>query len=424
MAQKRHNVEQLLTRIDAKNGVGAGWLGQVKDLTDGLGTRTAGEILWQLGRKYQQSGKLVEAAEAMELLLSRHPRHPLSDAAALWLVQYYASGEVAGRLRKETHFEVRLATTTTAAEVGNAKPLADARSAAALRQVGFAGVSAGGTAAPQFHPAEFAGQALRVAKQVEQTRPTLYADPALRFALAAAARQAGQPRSAERWFQSLAASGNGSLWSQNAAAEQWLFRPSENAPKKVCAAVTALEKPRLDGRLDDSLWRMAKPVSLVDASAMKDVAPAVLAMMHDEEFLYLAISCQRLAGMDYAASEATRVPDADLRQHDRVTVLLDVDRDYATFWSLTVDYRGWPAESCFGDVTWNPEWFIAAAGDEQFWTVEAAIPLVELTGTKPKVRDVWAVGLQRIIPGIGMQSFSTPASVEVSPEGMGLLVFE
>ena len=104
--------------------------------------------------------------------------------------------------------------------------------------------------------------------------------------------------------------------------------------------------------------------------------------------------------------------------------MFDVDRDYASFWSLTIDHRGWPAESCFGDATWNPQWFIAAGGDEQYWTVEAAIPLAELGPKKPQVRDVWAIGIQRIIPRVGLQSFTTPAAVEPRPEGFGLMVFE
>jgi hypothetical protein len=263
-----------------------------------------------------------------------------------------------------------------------------------------------------------------VAKQVEQARPALYADPALRFALAAAARQSGQPRSAERWLQSLAASGDANIWTQNAAAELWLFRPNENCPKKLCSVVSAPQKPRLDGRLDDPVWQMAKPVSLVSVSPAPGDLPAVVAMTYDDEYLYVAISCQKAAGGDYSASTATRIPDADMSQHDRVTILLDIDRDYATYWSLTVDHRGWPAESCYGDKSWNPEWFVATGGDEQFWTIEAALPLAELTPNRPKVRDVWTVGLQRVIPRVGFQAFSTPAAAEVVPAGMGLLVFE
>lgn len=430
VAQKRHNAMQLLARMETNANLGAGWLGQVKDLTGGLGSKMAGDLIWQLGRKYQLGGKLPEAAEAMELLLEKHPQHPLADAAALWLVHYYASGEVAWRMRQSTKFEVRLATATAVGEAGvsHAGFPATASKQNPPSVAPFASIGAAGSAAPDLAPAERAGRALRVGKQIEQTRPTIYADPALRFALAAAARQAGQPRTADRWFQVLANGGADTVWAQNAAAEQWLFRPSEIAPKKVCSVVSASQKPRLDGLLDDPLWQTAKPVSLRSTPPVPDEIPAVVAMTYDDEFLYFAISCPRASSIDYAtttaANSATRVPDTDLSGHDRVTIMLDVDRDYATYWSLTVDHRGWPAESCFHDKTWNPQWFIATGGDEQFWTIEAAVPLAELTQAKPKVRDVWTLGIQRTIPRLGLQSFSLPAAVDVVPEGMGLLVFE
>jgi photosystem II stability/assembly factor-like uncharacterized protein len=427
IAQKRHNVEQLLDRMGSGSSVGAGWLGQIGDLTAGLSSKTAGDVLWQLGSKYQQTGKGSQAAEALELLIQKHPQHPLADAAALWLVQYYASGEVAWRERKETRFEVRLATATSAEEAaasfgtsGDAK----SKHKPPTTQASFASVGGVRTAAPELNPAERAGSAIRVAKQVEQTRPTIYADPALRFALAAAARQAGQPRTADRLLQNLTANGSASVWAQNAAAEQWLFRPNENAPKKVCSVVTAPSKPRLDGRLDDVLWQMGKPVSLKSAASGDADFPSAAVLAHDDEFLYLAISCRKAAGVEYTTNDATRIPDTDLKDRDRVMILLDIDRDYATYWSLTVDHRGWPAESCFGDSTWNPQWFIAAGGDEQFWTVEAAIPLAELTPNKPQVRDVWALGIQRIIPRVALQSFTSPAAVDPRPEALGLMVFE
>ena len=207
-------------------------------------------------------------------------------------------------------------------------------------------------------------------------------------------------------------------------AEQWLFRPNEQGPKKVCSVITALKKPRLDGRLDDPLWQVAKPVSLRSPMADDAAWPASAVLAFDDEFLYVAISCVKAPGVDYSMEDAPRSSDSDLMKRDRVTILLDIDRDYASYWQLTIDYRGWPAEHCYGDATWNPQWFIAAAGDEQYWTIEAAIPLAELSPKKPQVRDVWAVGLQRIVPRIGLQSFTVPAAAEPRPEGMGLLVFE
>jgi photosystem II stability/assembly factor-like uncharacterized protein len=421
IAEKRHNVEQLLARMESDAAGGSGWLGQVGDLTKGLPSRTAAEIIWQLGSKYQQIGKGHQAAEAFNLLMEKHPQHALADAAALWLVKYYASGEVAWRERKETRFEVRLATAISGnEEVG--------KSAASVRPASFATTGATRTAAPDLNPAERAGRALGLAKQIESTRPTLYADPALRFAVAAAARQAGQPRTADRFFQSLATNISGTIWGQNAAAEQWLFRPNESEPKKVCSVVTALARPKLDGRLDDPLWRVAEAVSLKSPSGDDAAYPAAAVLAFDDEHLYFAASCRKAPGFDYAgtrpASNGPRTADSDLSANDRVVLILDIDRDYATAWQLTIDHRGWPAESCFGDATWNPQWFVAAAGDEQFWTVEAAIPLAELTPKKPQVRDVWSIGIQRVIPRVGMQTFTTPAAVEPRPEAMGLMVFE
>jgi photosystem II stability/assembly factor-like uncharacterized protein len=426
-AQKRHNIEQLLARMESDATLGSGWLASVGDLTKGLSSRTTGEILWQLGRKYQQMGKGSQAAEAFQLLIEKHPHHPLADFAALWLVQYYASGEVAWRERKETRYEVQIATTTNTQETADAaggNRAAQAKNVPAIKPVSFASLGGRRTAAPELNPAERAGRAIGLAKQIEQTRPTLYADPALRFAVAAAARQAGQPRAADRFFQLLTANALQSIWAQNAAAEQWLYRPNENGPKKVCSVVTAAQKPHLDGRLDDPLWKTAKAVALKSAAGDDAAWPAAAVLAFDDEFLYLGISCRKAPGVDYATTESPRTPDTDLAARDRVQLMLDIDRDYASYWSLTIDHRGWPAESCFGDTTWNPQWFVAAGGDDQYWTAEAAIPLAELTPKAPQVRDVWCIGLQRVVPRVGLQSFTAPAAVEPRPEGFGLMVFE
>lgn len=429
LAQKRHNVEQLLDRIGTEATVGAGWIGQAGDLTKDLSGRHAGEILWKLGRKYQQAGKSEQAAEAFQLLLDKHPQHPLADAAVLWLIQYYASGEVAWRQRSGTKVEARL----TASASGNQKEViapfaADVSSNTQKRGlVHYDAAPASAvvqTAGPEFHPAERAGKAIALANQIEQSRPVLSADPALRLSLAAAAKQARQPRTAERIFNRLANGGSKSDWITCAAAEQWIDRPNQDPPKKICSVVTVNEKPKLDGRLDDPVWSVAKAVSLKSNSGDAAKYPAAAVLAFDDQFLYVALSCRKAKEEPYAVESEPRTPDSDLTGHDHVTIMLDVDRDYGSYWSLSVDYRGRPAEQCFGDATWNPQWYIAAGGDPDYWTVEAAIPLAELAAKKPQVRDVWAIGIQRVVPRVGIQSFTTPAAIEPRPEGFGLLVFE
>ena len=70
--------------------------------------------------------------------------------------------------------------------------------------------------------------------------------------------------------------------------------------------------------------------------------------------------------------------DADLSAEDRVDLFLDLDRDFATVYRLTIDHRGWTGESCWNDATWNPTWFVANRSEDGAWTAEAAIPFAEL----------------------------------------------
>ena len=426
-AQKRHNVEQLLARVGSGKQDSAVWLSQIDELTSGLSNRQAGEILFQLGQQCHRGGKWRSAAEAFELLVKRYPQHPLADTSARWLLRYYASGEVAHRERNATQYAVQLVSATTDAAAppaatdqnettGPAQPGAGVQST-------FSTVRQSGGPLPGDSAGHRAGLALGLAKSLERTRPELMADPAIRHQLAAATRRAGQPRPAEKLFQTLAAQPSGD-WRDCAQVEDWLTNPKAAPPKKIVSVVTALSKPRLDGRLDEPLWQVAKAVSLQAADPALTRLPTAAVMAFDEEFLYVAVSCRKVDGVDYPSDDSPRPPDSDLAASDRVTIQLDIDRDYASWWQLSMDHRGRLAAEWFGDVSWNPQWFVAAGGDAEWWTAEAAIPLAELAAKRPAVRDVWAVGIQRVAPTLGVQSLTLPATLRVRPEAFSLLVFE
>src|SRR5690606_29083526 len=116
--------------------------------------------------------------------------------------------------------------------------------------------------------------------------------------------------------------------------------------------------------------------------------------------------------------------DADLSRNDRVELFLDIDRDAATYYRLCVDVRGWAADECCGDATWDPEWYVAHDGDESHWTIEAAIPWSEIASEAPGADTIWSAGVRRIVPDAGLQSWTSPAAVSVRPEGFGHLMFE
>jgi hypothetical protein len=154
--------------------------------------------------------------------------------------------------------------------------------------------------------------------------------------------------------------------------------------------------------------------------ALADGSRAAFAF--DDENLYIAVVCRHPTGMKKEKVEK-RTHDMDLRAFDRVSILIDLDRDYQTYYQLQVDQRGALAEDCWGDATWNPKWFVAVNADETGWTAEIAIPLRELTGEAVAPGKLWAVNVVRTVPGKGVQAWSGPAGATPRPEGMGVMTF-
>ena len=391
VAQKQRNMRQILERSEKDPLGGAPLAAQTDDMVRGMDAGGAGRVLYHLAERYHRSGQWPAAAEMYQLLVDRYPDHPLTRPALLWLVRYYAGGEPAWRIQRKQRYSVQQASKLSI-----------------------------DTSQQENRP----DRAAELGKYIEQTRPELFAEPKLRFPLAVAHRNQGYPRQAERFFLSLTHSSRRDPWWAAARGEQWFAEPKGEPPKRLLHGTAARSKPRLDGRLEDAVWKRARPAELKSLPQDDADWPATVMVAYDAEFLYLAIRCRRAPGASYETAGGPRTRDPDLSAHDRVEVFLDLDRDFATYYRLAIDHRGQPAEDCWGDRTWNPVWFVAAAADDENWTAEAAIPLDQLTGRYPTSGAVWAVGIQRTIPGVGFQSWTTPAAIGVMPEGFGYLVFE
>ncbi len=435
LSQKRHNIQQLIAHTQGNSAQAATWLGQVSSLTSGMSDRSAGEVLFQLGMRYQEAGKWELAAEAFATLVQTHPQHPLTEPAALWLLRYFASAEVAWREERTTKFDVQVAAYDAPEE-----PLEDLEDEAAQDETGdqksgpkkkapprattaqLTSASEHATA-PQYleHLHARVTKAAGVAQLLERSRPAFHAEPSVRFPLAATLRHSGSGSLGQRLIDPFAQE-DSQVWSRIAAHENWLAAPKENPPGTALQANLAKKPPHLDGRMDDSVWQSSKAVILQAVGNEKEPLPTLVVFAYDQEYLYLAASCRRAADKDYAPLSAPRTHDADLTANDRIEIALDVDRDYAIAWNLAIDHHGRPAESLAGDKTWNPEWFIATSGDDSYWTLEAAIPLQELVAASPKPKDAWAVTVRRVIPRSGTQTLTGKEGTEFSRTGE-LLIF-
>ncbi len=365
------------------------------ELPPGVDSSAAAALTFRIAQRFRHSGRWDLADKTLALLVARYPDDPLARWALVWRMQTLAASEAVGN---------GLRAVPGSAERHGVRSLQN-----------LAGED------PQKSRAE---QALALAREIEINRPDLFASPAVRYPLAAVYRQLGQNSQAQRFYVLDHHGVDRDAWWDCARGEMWLLDRKGPSPKPLVTCIAASERPHLDGRLDEALWKKCPPMMLSSPHGDDRAWPATVMLAHDEQYLYLAIQCRQAPGARYEATNERRPRDPDLSQHDRVDIFLDLDRDYATYYHLTIDHRGWAADASCGDRSWNPQWFIAAQTSDGVWTAEAAIPLAELKATIVPGKTIWAVGIQRTVPGVGFQSWTTPAGTTVVPEGFGWLGFD
>ncbi len=429
-AQRFRNLQAILDLAD-KRGEEGHFLANLGDQTRDLEPDRAAQVMFQLAKRYWAKGRADMAAECYEVLVEKHATHPLAGASLAWLVQYYASGETAHRSHIAGEFiaQQSQAQALVPDAQRTAGQLPAAGSAEAVQLAGGVATASnvtatGGLIAGSMDAGERTAKACGYAEQLEQVEPALAYEPRVRFPLAAAQKQQGRSGAAERFFQALRHHRAQDAWWTCGQGELWLLKREGDSPKPLWNVVPAPNKPRLDAQLNEPFWRSATAVELHSPQNDGDNWSAVAMLAYDSEYLYLGLSVSRHESYRYQKFEKPRPRDSELSDQDRVELLIDVDRDYATYYQFTIDHTGRTAESCWHDATWNPEWFVASGGDETTWTAEAAIPLSALATTPPSETTAWAVGVQRTVPGVGFQAWTQPASPEVMPEGFGYAVFK
>jgi photosystem II stability/assembly factor-like uncharacterized protein len=380
---------------------------------------------FQIAGYYARTGQWQFAHELYRMMVERYPAQPASIEAYRWLIRHGTSGEARRRIELG-QFKLH----TQLAFTGDARQTTQVKSAFAEAEAATVNGAVSQVRADDVTPLDrrkeakqLCQESLDLGKKFAAFGPTFADDPSVGFCLQSARRKLGDLEAAREWYAYYRRTHATGPWSELAAEELWLLdrRGTAVRPSTSCPATNA--RPYLDGKLDEECWQTTRPLAFKNAAGdTLKTHPTEAWLAHDSEYLYLALRC-RQPEKDYEAPVKARERDANLRGHDRISLLLDVDRDYSTYFELQVDQRGAVAENCWGDPSWNPRWFVAFQSRPGSWQVEAAIPLAELTGEPVKPGQAWACNLVRTIPGKGVQAFSLPADVCPRPEGMGILLF-
>jgi photosystem II stability/assembly factor-like uncharacterized protein len=394
-------------------------LAQIGPMAERLSEDLAAQAVFAVANQYVRLGQWSLAREVFLLLVDRYPNHPLAVDGYRWLIRHNTSSEV--RRRHELGQFWMLSQATVRRDEGPAAndpaPVKELYGGIGERQIGI-------LTNPQELRRWYQGS-LEIGKRLAAFGPLYGSETATQFCLQAARRHLGDFDNARQWYAQFRAEHTDGPWRDAAAAELWLTNRIGLPPKPVAYCRLAGAKPFLDGEFNDPCWQGMKPLTLRNAvgDTLKD-SPTEVWLAYDRDFLYLALRCCHPADR-YVPPVKVRPHDADLRPYDRVSLFLDLDRDYSTYFRLEVDQRGCVCDDCWGDRSWNPRWFVAVHSDKDCWRIEAAIPLLELTGDAVTAGRAWACNVVRTLPGRGVQAWSLPVEGQPPrPEpGMGLLMF-
>jgi photosystem II stability/assembly factor-like uncharacterized protein len=185
-------------------------------------------------------------------------------------------------------------------------------------------------------------------------------------------------------------------------------------------------RPHLDGQFEDATWEHVETLVLPQLEDGPSKRQSHLQFGRDDRYFYIGVECERMGPPADTKREpgasVTRVRDPDLTGCDRVELVLDVDRDHMTRWTLILAQDGQVAESFEGNPAWNPQWYVAHHGDETHWRMEAAIPLAEL-GVKSHHQEPWLMGVQRAGPSGLWTSWPIEAGYGLFSQQLGYLFF-
>ena len=205
-----------------------------------------------------------------------------------------------------------------------------------------------------------------------------------------------------------------------------LFKRSANIHKVPAGD----ERPRIDGRLDDPVWKQTKPLAALRPSAganrEKTEAATICRVTYDQEFLYVAFHC-REPEMDKLRIVGDQ-RDSDVYNGDAVEVLVSVSEEASEYRHFIVNPKNvqWDGKAPppSNDRLWDAEWSSAVQREKEAWTVEMAIPW-NVLGGRPEPGSQRYVNLCRNRRPVGeLSSWSPVTGSFQDPERFGTWVFE
>jgi hypothetical protein len=178
-------------------------------------------------------------------------------------------------------------------------------------------------------------------------------------------------------------------------------RTHDHDAAPVARAERATEMIRVDGVLDDAVWRTAVAITEFTQLLPNEGAPASerteIRIAYSDDALYIG------ARMYDRHPVTTRLGrrDGSMNASDWLTVIIDSYHDHRTAYGFEVNPSGVRrdqarTEGGGEDDSWDPVWEVATTIDADGWTAELRIPFSQLR-FNPAFEQVWGLQIERQI---------------------------
>jgi hypothetical protein len=179
--------------------------------------------------------------------------------------------------------------------------------------------------------------------------------------------------------------------------------PAQLLPAQVSPDVPVLRGGvRLDGRLDDDVWRDAVDLGvLTQREPREGVEPSErteVRMFRDDDNLYLGITCHDSQPRGVVGAQMAR--DADLTVDDSIEIVIDTFRDLRNGYYFQVNPAGARADGLIANNgessrEWDGIWEAKTQRGPFGWSAEIALPFKTLNFDP--ARGEWGLNVQRTI---------------------------
>ena len=190
-------------------------------------------------------------------------------------------------------------------------------------------------------------------------------------------------------------------------------------------AVRVHEPPRVDGALDEAVYRSLPPITgfIQQDPREGEIAtePTLVWVLFDDRNIYIAARCRDSQPERIVANDMRR-DGSNVSQNDNISVILDTFHDRRNGYEFLMNSIGGAWDTQITDErdanrNWNTVWVPRSRRDAEGWTVEMAIPFRSLRyrGSGPQV---WGINIRRNVRWKNELSYLSPVPRQYGARGI------